>query len=451
VFPAVFAIVPVVLFAGILRYRLWNFDWLLSRALLYGSLAAAVGFVYVGAVSLAGLGVGGGLWTAVIVLSVVAVAIDPLRRALKSWSNRIVYGQVLSPADAVQTMLSSLDRLSPDAELAQLTKTVTQATRARRAELWLAAGDHLLRIAAYPEPDGPGHRPLPVGDDEGTASDSDVPIVFQGRPLGRLTAHLPPGGHLVSVEAALIADLAAHAGVVVHNAALNTELAQHVARLQQHVDELRASRRRLVATQDAERRKLERDLHDGAQQSLVAVLIGLQTVAALDHEPASQRAEVQELIQLLGDTSATLTGLVSDQGPPVLVEQGLAGALRTAAELGRRSGQQIRVAASISPDVPGEVTAAVYFCCMEAIQNATKHAGATCIAVTVSETDGTIDFEVTDDGKGFDPSKAVPGSGLRNLPQRLSVLGGDVIVESAPGSGTTVRGWLPVARSGDAE
>jgi signal transduction histidine kinase len=448
VFPAVFAVVPVVLFAGILSYRLWNIDWLLTQGLVYGSLALAVSLVYVGVVSVAGLAAGGSLWTAVIVLSVVAVAIDPLRGVVRSWCNRLVYGQVMTPAEAVRTMLSSLDQLAPNAELAQLAKTVTQATRARRAELWLASGDHLLRVAEYPDPTeslAGSPRPDPDRRDAALA----VPIRFQGQILGKLTAELPAGRGLGSVEASLIEDLAAHAGVVAHNAVLNTELAQHVAVLQEQLAELRASRRRLVAAQDAERRKLERDLHDGVQQSLVAALLGLRalTVRGLDSE--SERSELGEVTELLADTSTTLTELVSDDGPRVLAERGLLGALDATAAVAGRSGPEVKVTGFVGPEVPADVVVAVYFCCLEAVQNATKHARAAHIEIGIVETEAAIMFEVSDDGLGFDPSVAPAGSGLRNLARRASVVGGDVTIESAPGAGTTVRGWLPLIHSLD--
>jgi signal transduction histidine kinase len=441
VFPAVFAVVPVVLFAGILRYRLWNIDWLLSQGLLYGSLAAAVSAAYVGVVSLTGLVAGGSLWTAVVVVSLVAVAIDPMRDVLRSWSNRLVYGQVMTPPEAVRAMLSSLDQLAPNAELAQLARTVTQATRARRAELWLASGDHLLRVAAYPElPDEAARPNTSTREDDRVTAKLDVPIQFQGRTLGSLRAELPTGRALGSVEASLVEDLAAHAGVVAHNAVLNTELAQHVAVLQQQLGELRASRRRLVAAQDAERRKLERDLHDGAQQSLVAVLLGLRTLGVGTLDAGIQRDDLDEVTQLLRETSVTLTELVSDEGPRVLAERGLIGALGTAAGIAGRSGSRVTVTGAVRPDAPRDVVVAVYFCCLEALQNATKHARATRIDVTVSQTEDVIVFEISDDGAGFDPSAAPAGSGLSNLARRAAVVGGDVTVESAPGAGTTVRG-----------
>jgi signal transduction histidine kinase len=459
VFPAVFAIVPVVLFAGILRYRLWNIDWLLSRGLLYGSLAAIVAGAYVVAVSLVGLVAGSSPWTVVVVLSVVAVAIEPLRRALRNWCNRIVYGQVLSPTDAVRTMLSSLEHLAPGADLAQLTETVTHATRAVRCEVWLTAEDHLLRVAAYPDPvdpdssdpdlaypypaDRPSRRPLSDGD-EPEADQVGIPITYRSRPLGLLTVELPAGTTLGSVETQLIEDLAGHAGVVVHNAALNGELARHVALLADQLEELRASRRRVVEAQDAERRRLERDLHDGAQQSLVAVIIGLRTASALRASPLEQRAEIRQAVELLGETSATLSELVSAGAPRVLADQGLVPALAAAAEVAKRSGQHVDVHGAVGPGLPPDFATAVYFCCLEAIQNATKHARATRIGINITEADGLLAFEVADDGVGFDPSSHAAGSGLRNLSSRMSVIGGDVNIESAPGSGTVVRGWLPL-------
>jgi signal transduction histidine kinase len=140
----------------------------------------------------------------------------------------------------------------------------------------------------------------------------------------------------------------------------------------------------------------------------------------------------------------TLTELVSDEGPRVLAERGLIGALETAADIAGRSGPLVTVTGAIDPDAPSEVVVAVYFCCLEALQNATKHARAARIDVTVSQPGDVIVFEISDDGAGFDPSAAPRGSGLSNLARRAAVVGGDVTVESAPGAGTTVCGRLPL-------
>ncbi len=445
VFPAVFAVVPVVLFFGILRYRLWDIDWLLSRALLYGTLAVVIGAVYVVGVSAIGLGAGGGLWATVVVLSLVAVAVDPLRRWLRGWLNTLFYGQVLSPAQAVQTMLASLDRLTPGTDLSELTRVVVEATRASRCELWLTSGDHLLRVAAFPEEETGPLPPTTCGSYTDERRGLHVPIVFHDRDLGSLFVEFQGNGVLGPVQSALVSNLAAHAGAVVHNAVLNAELARHVTLLSEHVEELRASRRRLVAAQDTERRDLERNLHDGAQQSLVAVLIGLQTAKALKASPERRQAEIDDIRRLLEHTAATLGELISDTGPSALARYGLAGALTEAGQLASRSGVEVRVSSSITSDLAPDVATAVYFCCLEALQNSAKHARATSVVVTLSEGDGVLRFRVSDDGAGFDPSRTGAGSGLGNLGSRVTVIGGDVAVESAPGCGTTVRGSLPIA------
>jgi hypothetical protein len=154
-FPAVSAIVPVVLFAGIVRHRLWGIDRVLSRVLVYGAIAAVVSAAYVVAVAFGGWRAGGALWFSVLVLSVMAVAIEPIRARARRWSNRIVFGQDLSPSEAIRTLISGLEHLSPTAELDQLVEVTVRATRAQRAELWLVDGDDLVCAAST---DGEGER-----------------------------------------------------------------------------------------------------------------------------------------------------------------------------------------------------------------------------------------------------------------------------------------------------
>jgi signal transduction histidine kinase len=458
VFPAVFAVVPVVLFAGILKYRLWNVDWLLSRALVYGFLGAAVAAAYVAAVSLSNLFAGRNLWSSVVVLTLVAVAIDPARRLVRGWSNRVVYGQVLSPTDAVRAMLGGLESVEPGADLHELARVSVQATRARRSELWLGSGADAVRVSAWPDDAGAGaavgqHLAAPDGAlGQTDPHEESFDVGYKGSLLGTLRLAIPAGEDFDPSERALIDSLAAHAGVVVHNAGLNRELAQHVAVLAEQVEELRAARRRLVTAQDLERRRLERDLHDGAQQSLVAILIGLRSMRRSGAAPSGsatpgrevEESEAEEILTLLGQAEAMLGELVSDEGPRVLTERGLVGALAAAGQLAARTGPEVNIGGSVVRELPADVAAAIYFCCLEALQNATKHADASSVRVNVSDLEGGIRFEVADDGRGFDPSEAGPGSGMGNLANRLAVLGGEVLVESAPGKGTRVEGWVPV-------
>jgi signal transduction histidine kinase len=458
VFPAVFAVVPVVLFAGILRYRLWNIDWLLSRALPYGFLAAGVAAVYVAVVSLSDVVFGFNVWSSVVVLGLVAVAIDPARRVMRAWSNRVVYGQVLTPTEAVRAVLAGLEDVEPGAELRELTRVAVEATRATRCELWLRSNGEEVRVAFWPEkPDGvvrtgrAGSAPTDQPETEGVGTGYPAyPIEYKGRALGTLILVLPPGEPTLNqADRELVDSLVVHAGVAVHNAGLNIDLARHIALLAEQVEELRASRHRVVTAQDAERRKLERDLHDGAQQSLVAILIGLRSVErSVMAEPdaiwKTPPTEVEEMSVLLRDAANMLDDLISNEGPRVLTDRGLAGALETAGGLARRTGLQVTVECSVEHDLPPDKVAAIYFCCLEALQNASKHSRAKEVRVEVTDVQGVVAFEVSDDGEGFDPSVGQAGSGMGNLVSRLTVLGGDVIVEAAPGHGTRVRGWLPI-------
>ena len=341
-FPAVFAIVPVVLFVGILRYRLWDMDWLLSRALLYGSLAVAVAALYVIAVSLVDSLLGKSLWSTVIVLSVVSLTVELLWRGLRRCSNWAVYGQVMSPTDALRTMLAGLERLAPAVELQQLTRVVVEATRAVRSRLWLVSGDQRRLAASFPDGTETADSSPETARTDGLGRVT-IPIRYKGQSQGNLEVALPPGAVLSSSDSMLVESLASHAGVIVHNAALNVELARRVATLSEQVDELRASRRRLVAAQDNERRKLERDLHDGAQQSLVAVLIELRTATVLLSAPGHQHREAAELSDLLTQTGTMLEELVSDEGPSVLAQRGLVGAVSAAGALSGRAGPLVRV------------------------------------------------------------------------------------------------------------
>ncbi len=205
--------------------------------------------------------------------------------------------------------------------------------------------------------------------------------------------------------------------------------------------ELAVSRTRIVAAGDRERRRIERDLHDGAQQGLTAVVIRLgvaQRLIATDPERASAL-----LAELSGEVEATLTelrDLAHGIYPPLLSQRGLGEALAAAA---RRAPVATTVTADGVGRLPPELEAAVYFCCLEALQNATKHAGAGEVHIAVTR-DRAVTFTVSDDGAGFDPARVTPGSGLNHMTDRLGAIGGTLRIDSTPGSGTVVRGRVPV-------
>jgi signal transduction histidine kinase len=207
-------------------------------------------------------------------------------------------------------------------------------------------------------------------------------------------------------------------------------------------DELKASRARIVAAADAERRRIERDLHDGAQQHLTSLAVKLLLAATLAGQDPGLAGLLEDLGAELKDTAQELRNLVHGIYPPLLRENGLAAALSDATRL---CTLPTTVRAASLGRYPADIEAAVYFCCLEALQNACKHAGERAtIRLRVREEPGTLTFEVIDDGAGFDTRRRALGAGLRNMVDRMGAFGGCLLVKSAPGQGTRVTGAVPV-------
>jgi signal transduction histidine kinase len=207
--------------------------------------------------------------------------------------------------------------------------------------------------------------------------------------------------------------------------------------------ELRASRARIVEAGNAERRRMERDLHDGAQQRLVALRMHLGLVG----EKLGSRQE-QQLLDSLGaevdEAIHELRELAHGVYPQLLAQAGVASAL---AAVARRSGIPTRVLENGLSRHPEAVEVTVYFCCVECLQNATKHAGAGArVTMTLGDCDGGIEFCVEDDGAGFDPTSVARGTGLTNLVDRVEAVGGTLRIDSSPGHGTRITGFVPAAR-----
>ncbi|HEX9234838.1 MAG TPA: histidine kinase [Actinomycetota bacterium] len=205
--------------------------------------------------------------------------------------------------------------------------------------------------------------------------------------------------------------------------------------------ERRTRHRGLIAAQDAERTRLERNLHDGAQQQLVAIAVKFRLArAAAGRDPVQLESLLQQLEEEIQEALDTLRDLARGTHPPVLIDRGLAAALEARA---RRSPVPVRVETAGIGRYPEDVEVAVYFCCLEALQNASKYAGAREIAVRLDDAAGVLRFAVIDDGVGFDTGRAERGSGLRNMEQRLLVLGGSLEVRSTPGAGAVITGTVP--------
>jgi signal transduction histidine kinase len=233
----------------------------------------------------------------------------------------------------------------------------------------------------------------------------------------------------------LIEAVAGYARITIDNMRLYAEVEASLA-------EARDSRARIVASADRERRKIERDLHDGAQQRLVALRIKLELAEeALRTDPEAGLARVHALGPELEQTLEEIRALAHGVYPPLLADEGLGEALRAAA---RRAAVPATVSVDGIARYAPEVESAVYFCCMEALQNAAKHAdGATEVTVRLVE-DDRLRFEVRDDGPGFDDGDAGRGTGLTSMRDRISAVGGDLELSAAPGRGTAVIGSVPL-------
>ncbi len=447
-FPAVFAVVPVMLFVAILRYRLWDIDLVISRTLLYALLAGVVVVVYAVALALTGWLFQDQVWSTVVALTVVALVVEPARQRCRELANRLVFGTMLTPRESMRALADRLTASTSTNELGELAALVVAGTRCTSAQVWLLTEGQLVLAAAAP--DEPTVLPT-IGLESGTLTDCSaalpdrtcVPVVHDGRLLAVLAVTLPPRVSMPSAEAALIRDLAGHAGLLVANARLTTELAREITRVTAQAAELVTSRQLLVAAQDAERQRLERDIHDGAQQELVATVIQIRALARAAPEKAVQA--VPTLRGFVASARATIEELCRGGGPAVLVDSGLPVALEGAATTARRAGLAVDIECRLADRLPAETEAAVYFCCLEALQNSAKHAKARNVVVRVDRADDEVVLQVRDDGVGFDPARHPAGSGLTNLLERTVVLGGSVSVDSSPGAGTTTVCRVPLS------
>ena len=433
--------IPVAIAIAVLKYRLYDIDVVISRTLVYGALAAFITAVYVGIVvgvgSLIGSGGQPNLVLSIIATAIVAVAFQPVRERLQKVANRVVYGKRATPYEVLSQFSERVaESYAAEDVLPRMARVLAEGTGAAHADVWIRSGSMLRQAASWPTGSQPAEPSRIAGDSlpQMVVSDRAVEVRHQGELLGGLTVSKRQGESLTPVEEKLLDDLASQAGLVLKNVGLTSEL---IARL----EDLRASRQRLVAAQDEERRRLERNLHDGAQQNLVALKVKLglaEMMAAKD--PARAKQLVGEMKADADEALDTLRDLARGIYPPLLADQGLGAALESQA---RKATLPVEVRADGIGRYPQDIEAAVYFCCLEALQNIQKYAAASEATVRLSETDGNLNFEVEDDGKGFDTETTPRGSGLNNMADRLETLGGAVTIHRGS-AGMIVTGRLPV-------
>jgi signal transduction histidine kinase len=362
---------------------------------------------------------------------------------------------------------SGLPRPLPlDELLLQLAESLRRTLGLQAAEVWTGSGGLLERSASDPELDRGSLILTPA--EEAVVARAGVPgtawlrmwlpgllagreqaalraapITHSGELLGLIVVERPPDAPFSDEEERVLVALARQVGLALHNVRLGSALEASLDELQMQADELRASRARVVVAADAERRRIERDLHDGAQQHLVALAVNLRLARELaESDPVGARTVLEELADDVHEALEEIRDLAHGIYPQLLVDRGLSEALRAAVS---RAPVRTRLETGAIGRYRSGVEATVYFCCLEALQNVGKHAGRDARAtLRVWEEQGGLRFEVADDGAGFDPHTEPRGSGLTNMSDRLGALGGRLSVGSAPGDGTRVAGVVPL-------
>lgn len=465
---------PVALVIGSSKKVISHIDRLLAGTISLLGLSAVVIAVYL--VVVVGLGrVPTHQERSLLVLSMAAAAVAallyiPTRDRLARYANRLVYGEREAPDQVLRTFGTRLSRAIPlDELLLQMAESLRKTLALTSAEVWTGSEGNLERTVSVP--DTPMVR-LSLGHDEETVitragvsgpawvsvwlprllegrKDAMIrvaPISHSGRLMGLIVAVRPAAGDAFGVDDdTVLTELARQLGSALHNVQLDSALQASLVEVKHQADELRASRSRIVAASDAARRQIERNLHDGAQQHLVALAVNLRLARQLsDMDPDAAKELLEQLSHDISDAVQELRDLAHGIYPPLLMDRGLREALQAA---GGRAALPTDVTVEDIGRYRPEVEAAVYFCCLEALQNAAKHAGpgASARVRVWEEADGLL-FEVADDGVGFDPaSRAASGAGFINMGDRVGAIGGAFTLTAGPGKGTKIAGRIPLA------
>ncbi len=385
---------------------------------------------------------------AVLATAVVALLFAPVTAALERVATRMGQRVVATPYDVLSRFSDAVTGADATEQLpARMSMLLAQGTGAAWAQVWLTVSDRLTLAATWPA-DANEDRTAPTVHPDGvhTAAGGRRALTVRhgGQVLGVLRLQERPGLALTAVEERLFAGLAAQAGLVLRMVALRAELENRRKELVARADELRASRERLISTQDAERRRLERDIHDGAQQHLVALTVNLRLAQVIAVRSPERAARVlAEQADAAGVAIETLATLSRGIYPRLLSEEGLVPALLSAVAT---SPIPVTIDAAGVERLPTPVEAALYFCCMEAVQNAAKHSVARRVSVRLGQDQHRWQLTINDNGTGFDQTRAGTagtGAGLANMHDRLDAVGGTVTVESRSNGGTTVTAVVP--------
>jgi signal transduction histidine kinase len=427
-----FITLPVAVAVAVLQYHLYDLDVVVKKALVAGALVLLVIAAYAAVVGLLGVITSGNesSGSVFIVALLLGLAFRPVTRFARRIADRVVYGRRATPYEVLTEFSERVgESYATEDVLGRMAQILGQATGAGSARVWLRLGAALRPVASWPTDAEPAavavvaNEALPTIEGE-----TLVEVRDRGELLGALSVAMPPSDPMNPSKERLVRDLASQAGLVLRNVRL--------------VEELRASQRRLVTAQDQERRRLERNIHDGAQQQLVALSVRTRLARDLTARDPAQAAEMltqidAEIQTALGDLRDLARGIY----PPLLIDEGLGAALDAQV---RRSPVPTTIRAEGLGRYAPEVEAAVYFSCLEALQNVAKYAQARSATVILAQSNGHLSFEVADDGRGFDPAAERTGTGLQGIADRLGALHGELTIRSEPGAGTRLRGRIEV-------
>jgi signal transduction histidine kinase len=412
--------IPGAYLMAIFRYHLWDLDVVIKKALVFALVAGGLTVVSLGAVLvlpalIVGTGLNGTERTFFVIGVVIGTLFGPLRRLARRLADRIVYHTRATPYEVLTEFSGCVgSTYATDDVLPRMAQVLARGAGAASARVLLSVDGEQRVAASFGE--------------TANGSDFEVTVTHQGEELGALAVTMPANDPIDPAREKLVHDLAAQAGPVLRNVAL--------------IEDLRASRQRLVAAQDDERHKIERNLHDGAQQQLVALAVQLRLLEqSAGKDPERDRQLAARLGSQANAALEDLRDLARGIYPPLLADKGLPAALEA-------QSRKAAVATTVQADgigrYPQEIESAVYFCVLEALNNVAKYAGASRATITLAQAVGHLTFEVDDDGAGFEVDRARGGTGLQGMADRLDAIGGAVTIVSTPGAGATVGGRIPI-------
>ncbi len=424
--------IPVSIVIGVLRYRLYDIDVIVRRSVVYGVLVAVIALGYIALALAPGLALGDQIpvQLAVVLTVLAALAFQPLRRWLERLADRWVFGERVNRYRVLTEFGAGLEHTVAVPELLpRLAQTVLQGLRAP----WVRVTVSGMPDAVAGSPDGDAVLAVPLEHRQLPEEPGATPVVVE---IGRIECGLGVDGY-TDQDRELLTTLAGQAASAIANVRLSAELAQRLA-------ELDRSRARIVTAADAERRRIERDIHDGVQQQVVALMMKVRL--ARNQIGRGDRTADDALSEIgvdIRDLLTDLRELAHGIHPPVLSDGGLVAAVEARAA---RLPFPVRVVVAdgvrqhrFGDDVEG----AAYFVVCEALTNVAKHTGGTDAEVGLTNGNGELSVVVSDHGLGF-VANGSGGIGLTNLRDRVEALGGRLVVDSEPGRGTSVRAHLPV-------